>query len=154
MRRIYRKTVMVLTTGALFVSCLIARANVDIQEFSNEAMRAQYQHLVRELRCPKCQNQNLSDSNSTIAIDLRREVARLVNEGNTDEQIKQYMGNRYGDFVLYMPPVQDNTLMLWWSPVIMLVLGGMIFIVIVLGRRKQAGSIVEESSDDIADSKE
>lgn len=126
---------------------------VSLHEFDNEVDRARYRLLVQELRCPKCQNQNLLDSNSEIAVDLRNQVARLVKEGRSDAEIKEYMVNRYGDFVLYRPPVQSNTLVLWWAPVIMLAAGALIFITIVVRRRKaEFGS--ESEADAAADNNE
>jgi len=120
----------------------IARADmsyaaIGAYDFESEDQRLRYQFLVHELRCPKCQNQNLSDSNSQIAIDLRDEVARMVLEGKPDDEIKNYMVSRYGDFVLYRPPVQSNTVLLWWAPAIMLGTGMLIFFIIILRRRGQ-----------------
>ena len=123
-------------------------AGVDVHEFASDAERDRFNALVRELRCPTCQNQTLSDSDATFAVDLRREVVRLINEGHNDEEIKQYMVNRYGDFILYRPPVQENTLLLWWLPVIMLALGLLIFIVTVMKRRRDATVAFETIEND------
>ena len=110
---------------------------IDAVQFKDEPTRLRFYHLVDELRCPKCQNQNLADSNSQIAIDLRREVARLVQEGGSDDEIKSFMVDRYGDFVLYRPPLQSNTLVLWWGPVGMLAIGVLVYLLILLSKRKQ-----------------
>ena len=99
-----------------------------------------YQALVFELRCPHCQNQNLADSDSQIAKDLRAEVVRLIKEGEKDDEIKDFMVARYGDFVLYRPPMQRNTLILWWAPFILLLIGALVFILIVYRRGKQLTS--------------
>jgi len=107
---------------------------VDVVEFANERDRQRYQQLTYELRCPKCQNQNLIDSDSQISVDLRREVARLVKEGKTDSDIKNHMVARYGDFILYRPPLQRNTLVLWIAPVLMLGVGALIFCLVVVRR--------------------
>jgi len=135
---------------AVIVGAVEARAAIDAYAFESESARVRYQVLVQELRCPKCQNQNLSDSNSAIAIDLRNEVARMITEGRTDPEIKEYMVNRYGDFVLYRPPVQKNTLVLWWAPVLMTIVGLSIFLVILLRRRRLDGSKGENHSADSA----
>lgn len=146
MKRLFFKPVvlLVLLAGVAFT----AGASIDVHEFETEADREQYQNLLRVLRCPKCQNQNLEDSDATLAMDLRREVARLINEGQTDEQVKEYMVNRYGDFVLYEPPVQSNTWLLWWSPVFMLGTGALIFAIIVINRRRFADQVVEDEAPD------
>lgn len=111
-------------------------APIDVYEFPTETDRDRYQKLVEELRCPKCQNQNLTDSNSQIAVDLRGEVARMVQEGKGDREIVDFMVARYGDFVLYRPPVQSNTYVLWLGPSVMFGLGVIVFLVIVLRRSK------------------
>lgn len=120
-------------------------AAIGVYEFESESQRDRFQLLVHELRCPKCQNQTLSDSNSQIAIDLRDEVARMVKEDLSNSEVNEYMVNRYGDFVLYRPPVQTNTLVLWWGPVVMLGLGALIFVSIILRRRKSVITNAENS---------
>lgn len=95
----------------------------DIVSFSDESLRPRYQQLLEELRCPKCQNQNLSDSNSPISDDLRREIHRLLEEGATDHEIKEYLKSRYSEFILYRPEVNSATWFLWSAPVALLVLG-------------------------------
>jgi cytochrome c-type biogenesis protein CcmH len=109
--------------GLLVVS-LAAVAVVDVYQFDTESQRHRYLQLSEDLRCPKCQNQNLAGSDSQIAGDLRRELHRLLLEGKTDKEIKDYMVARYGDFVLYKPPLQASTLILWGLPVVLLVIGG------------------------------
>ena len=84
-------------------------AVAEIVEFSDESLRPRYQQLVEELRCPKCQNQNLADSNSPISQDLRREIQRLLEQQMTDQQIKDYLKTRYSEFILYRPEVNKNT---------------------------------------------
>ncbi len=123
----------------VFISCLsvYTYSAVGIFEFDTESQRVRYQQLATELRCPKCQNQNLLDSNSQISIDLRKEVARLIQEGKTDREVKRYLVDRYGDFVLYNPPVQANTIVLWWAPVLLLLIGVVVFLIILLRRRQQ-----------------
>lgn len=120
----------------LLIIALPVLAAVDIYEFSSEDNRHQYQQLTEELRCPKCQNQNLAGSDSPIAADLRRELHRLVEEGRSDADIRAFMVARYGDFVLYRPPVQENTLLLWWGPPAVLGLGVLILLVLVWRRHR------------------
>jgi cytochrome c-type biogenesis protein CcmH len=117
-------------------SSLVAYSAIDIYEFETESQRHRYHVLVDELRCPKCQNQNLAGSNSEIATDLRRELHRLLVEGKTDREIKDFMVARYGDFVLYRPPLQTSTLMLWSLPLLLLLIGALTAIMIVRQRRR------------------
>ena len=83
--------------------------------------------LSEELRCLVCQNQTLADSNADLAVDLRNQVKALIEQGKSDAQIKEYLVARYGDFVLYKPPVQRNTWLLWFGPFAMLLLGAVIW---------------------------
>lgn len=93
---------------------------------SAEAER-RYKVLSEELRCLVCQNQTLADSNADLAVDLRNQVHELIASGRSDEQIKSYLVERYGDFVLYRPPVQRNTLLLWFGPFALLLVGVLIW---------------------------
>ncbi|MBV7483591.1 cytochrome c-type biogenesis protein [Bordetella sp. BOR01] len=109
---------------------------IDTYEFDNEAQRARYRHLAEVLRCPKCQNQNIADSNSPIANDLRGEIHRMLGEGQTNEQIIGFMVARYGDFVLYKPPLDARTMLLWLGPAALLLAGAAVLASIVMrGRR-------------------
>jgi cytochrome c-type biogenesis protein CcmH len=96
-------------------------AVAEIVEFSDE-------QLVEELRCPKCQNQNLADSNSPISQDLRREIQRLLEQQMTDQQIKDYLKTRYSEFILYRPEVNKNTWLLWGSPIAVVLVGLLIVV--------------------------
>jgi cytochrome c-type biogenesis protein CcmH len=110
-----------------------AFAVIETYDFSSDANQRRYVTFVEELRCPKCQNQNLSGSNSPIAADLRRELHRMIEAGEGDEQITQFMVQRYGNFVLYRPPLDKNTLVLWIMPGMMILLA---FVVIIVYRRR------------------
>lgn len=129
-----------LIQGMLLMLCLAgtAHAAIDAYEFRDEAERQRYRTLVEELRCPKCQNQNIADSNAPIAMDLRREIFRMLEEGKSNEQIVDYLVDRYGDFVRYKPPVNAKTLLLWYGPVALLVLGFAVLAVILRRRRRGA----------------
>lgn len=113
-------------------------AAIDVYKFDTESQRQRYLVLAEELRCPKCQNQNLAGSNSQIATDLRRELHRLLQEGKTDVEVKDYMVERYGDFVLYKPPLTGSTFVLWFFPLLMLLTGLIILTLIIRQRRKKA----------------
>lgn len=112
--------------GFAVLSLLLANmavASTAVVEFSDESLRIRYQQLVQELRCPKCQNQNLADSNSPISEDLRAQVHRLLEQGMTDREIKDYLKSRYSEFILYRPEVNQNTWLLWAAPVLFLLFG-------------------------------
>lgn len=94
--------------------------------FENEQQQARFDELTQELRCLVCQNQNLADSDAPLAHDLRREVHEMMLSGQSNEQIKQFLVERYGDFVLYRPPVQENTYVLWLAPLILLLVGALV----------------------------
>ncbi|MEH6345893.1 MAG: cytochrome c-type biogenesis protein [Bermanella sp.] len=101
--------------------------------------RAQlFRELAEELRCPKCQNQNLSDSNAMIASDLRRELYKQVKAGKEGQDIIDFMVNRYGEFVLYNPKIKGITLVLWFGPVALFLLALLVFVFVVRSRRKQS----------------
>jgi cytochrome c-type biogenesis protein CcmH len=88
---------------------------------------AQFTHLLRELRCLVCQNQDLADSNAGLAKDLRDEVYKLVKSGKSDDEIVHYLTARYGDFILFKPPVKAVTALLWFGPALFMLLGILIF---------------------------
>jgi cytochrome c-type biogenesis protein CcmH len=88
---------------------------------------AQFDHLLKDLRCLVCQNQDLADSNAALAKDLRAQIYQLVQDGKTDTEINEYLTARYGDFILFKPPVKGATLLLWFGPFLFLLLGFLIF---------------------------
>lgn len=119
-------------------------AVVDLYEFDDADQRQRYQTFVEELRCPKCQNQNLSGSNSPIASDLRREVHRLLTSGATDDEVVDFMVERYGEYVLYKPRARGAALLLWLAPGVMLLLGLIVLCWILRKRNKPAAKSVPE----------
>ena len=98
-----------------------ALAGIDTYQFDNPRQEAQYRALIEELRCPKCQNQNLAGSDAPIAQDLKQKTYDMVKDGRSDGEIRQYMSERYGDFISYKPPVRPSTWILWFFPPILLV---------------------------------
>ncbi|MCW2292098.1 cytochrome c-type biogenesis protein CcmH [Pseudomonas sp. BIGb0408] len=132
----------------LLVLVGVAHAAIDTYEFASEAERARYRQLTEELRCPKCQNQNIADSDAPIAMDLRAEIYRKLEAGDSNAQIIDYLVARYGDFVLYKPPVTRRTLLLWYGPAALLVGGFVLLGVIVLRRRKAGGEVSTGLSSD------
>ena len=128
------------------LTALFAHAAIDPYEFDNESQRARYQHFIEEMRCPKCQNQNLAGSDAPIASDLRHELRRLLQEGKSDREIIDFMVARYGEFILYDPPFDKKTAFLWLAPIGFLIIGVMVLIVIAR-RRSAAISVASELTD-------
>lgn len=102
-------------------------ASTDMVEFSDPQLRDRYYQLVQELRCPKCQNQNLADSNAPISRDMKAQIYSMLEAKNTDDQIKQHLVSRYSEFVLYRPEVKTHTWFLWFAPLCLVIVG--VFIV-------------------------
>ncbi|MDF1644371.1 MAG: cytochrome c-type biogenesis protein CcmH [Pseudomonadales bacterium] len=119
-------------------------AEIEIHEFDDPQTKARFLRLSDELRCPKCQNTNLSGSNAPIAKDLRTQLIRLLKEGKTDQQIQQYMVDRYGDFVLYRPQFKKGTWPLWFGPLILLLLGLVVTGRIIRGRKAANSDAAED----------
>lgn len=113
----------------------LSQAVVETYDFDNDIDRQRYHQFVDELRCPKCQNQNLDGSNAPIAKDLRRELHRLIQDGRTDAQIVEFMVDRYGDFVLYRPRFNAETAVLWLAPAIFLIAGLLVLITVFKRQR-------------------
>ena len=116
---IVRAMAMVVLVAGLSMS---AWANIDTYQFDNPRQEAQYRALIEEFRCPKCQNQNLAGSDAPIAQDLKQKTYDMVKDGRSDGEIRQYMNERYGDFISYKPPVRPSTWILWFFPPVLLVL--------------------------------
>jgi cytochrome c-type biogenesis protein CcmH len=128
-----------LVAAGFAASLFFMAATAAAQAPKDAALEARLKTLSEELRCLVCQNQTLADSNAPLAEDLRREVRELAQQGKTDAEIKQYLVARYGDFVLYKPPVKPTTWILWFGPFAFLLGGGLLWFV-VLRRRRRGGS--------------
>jgi len=128
---------------SLFVLVIVpttASAQVDTFEFETDEQLQRFRTLSNELRCPMCQNTNLSGSTGGVAEDLRREVHRMIVEGMSDSEIEQFMFERYGDFIFYRPRLRAETVLLWFGPIIFLGIGGFIaFGIVRNARRKTEG---------------
>lgn len=109
-------------------------AQVEIQQFDNPQQEADYRSLIQELRCPQCQNNNIADSNATIATDMRHKTLELLKQGKSKQEVVDYMVERYGHFVTYNPPLTPATIFLWAMPVLLILLG----VGILFSRRKTA----------------
>lgn len=119
-------------------------AAVDPYQFSDPRQEAQYRELIKELRCLVCQNQNLADSDADLAKDLRGQVYEMVSEGRSDTEVVDYMVARYGDFVLYRPPLQATTALLWAGPFVLIAVAFLVLFRIV---RRRAGMTAPPSPE-------
>jgi cytochrome c-type biogenesis protein CcmH len=109
---------------AAFLVAFPALAIDKEKRFEDPEMQARYEQLISEVRCLQCQNQSIKDSNVSLAADLRREIARMIDEGQTDEEIAEFLVTRYGEFALYRPRMSGKTLFLWLIPFALVLLGG------------------------------
>lgn len=116
-------------------------APLEIQQFDNPQQESDYRALIQELRCPQCQNNNIADSNATIATDMRHKTLELLKQGKNKDEVVEYMVERYGNFVTYDPPITPATLLLWLMPPALILLG----FVILFRRRKQAQQAVDSA---------
>lgn len=130
--------------GVLLIAIAPAWAAIDVYQFKSEQDRARFQQLTAELRCPKCQNQNIADSNAPIAEDLRNKIHSMLTEQRSDQEIIDYMIARYGDFVLYQPRMDKKTYLLWFGPAVLFFIG--LTVVVFIGRKNKA-SIAANATD-------
>ncbi|MGQ0429465.1 MAG: cytochrome c-type biogenesis protein [Gammaproteobacteria bacterium] len=127
--------------AALLLAALLAAPAIAIdtgQAFDDPAQQERYERLIRELRCLVCQNQSIADSNAMLASDLRREVRDMMQAGRSDDDIRAFMTERYGDFVLYEPPVAPRTWLLWLAPALLLLTGVGVAGLVVVRRARAA----------------
>lgn len=137
---------MKLTFLIILLFCLPVFAVVDGYKysFSDSEQEKRFQELSEQLRCPKCQNQNLADSNSPVAEDLRDKVYELINKGQNNDEIVTYMVERYGDFVRYNPPLNIKTVFLWGLPVLFLLIGAALLIALKPKTSSQTPTLSDE----------
>lgn len=137
------KRLVLLICGMLF--SISVWAAIDTYKFDSVAQEEQYRDLTASLRCPKCQNNSIGDSNAMIAADMRLKVYELMKQGQSRQQIIDYMVARYGNFVTYEPPVTPSTLILWVGPALFVVLGGLMIILRSRQRNSRSESELDES---------
>ena len=143
-------TLVLLTLAWALPTAALAQAATTVAppEFTSRAEAERFHALTEELRCVKCQNQSLADSNAAIAQDLRNEVLVLMRKDMTDAEIKQYLVARYGEFVLYRPRVEPTTWLLWFGPAVLLLAGGLVVVGIVRRRADpRAAAAPDEARD-------
>lgn len=110
--------------ASLILACMLSMttyAAIDVYDFDSVQQEAQYRGLIEELRCPKCQNQNLAGSDAPIAQDLKQKTYDMIKDNRSDAEIRVYMQERYGDFISYKPPVRPSTWILWFFPPLLLI---------------------------------
>ncbi len=122
--------------GLILCALLLGSAlhAIEIREFQNEEEEARFRYLAAEIRCMVCQNQSLADSDAPLAKDLRTVLLEQIQAGHNDAEIKSFLASRYGDFVLYRPPIQGNTYILWFAPILLLLVGGWVVLRVVQRR--------------------
>lgn len=124
----------------LFIfSCLVVLQGFaqtkDSYQFQNADQQLRFVKLTQQFRCLVCQNEALADSNASLAQDLRREISHMILQGTSDQQITNYLVQRYGSYVLFQPPLQKSTYLLWFGPFGLLILAGILLIVLVRSRQ-------------------
>ena len=118
---------------------------IDITQFDDPVKQEQYLRLTKELRCMQCLNTSIADSQVDLAADLRKEVRDLVNEGKSDDEIRKYMVDRYGEFILFRPLTNARNMWLWLAPVIFLVIGAIVAFRIL----RQRSKLVEQDHEPV-----
>ncbi|PCD88810.1 Cytochrome c-type biogenesis protein CcmH precursor [Vibrio mediterranei] len=133
------------------VLALAANAAIEVHEFDSLEQENQFKELNHTLRCPKCQNNTIGDSNAELAVDLRQKVYEMTKEGKSKQEIIDYMIARYGNFVTYNPPLTFATAILWVGPLFVVVFG---FGLIVMRSRKNRVKQTEQAGSEWSDEKE
>jgi cytochrome c-type biogenesis protein CcmH len=128
------KVLFAIVAALLFAQ--LALAIDSAPAFTDPAQQARYERVIRELRCLVCRSETIADSNATLAADLRRQVREMMAAGKTDQEIFQHMVDRYGDYVLYKPPLTARTWLLWGGPILLLV-GGAGIAGLVIARKSK-----------------
>ncbi|MDF1780100.1 MAG: cytochrome c-type biogenesis protein CcmH [Alcanivoracaceae bacterium] len=122
----------------------MASAVIDVYQFEQPEQERRFRGLIEQLRCPKCQNQSISDSDADIAQDMRAQVSTMIRDGRSDEEIVQYFTDRYGDFVNYKPPVNAQTMILWAGPGVVFFIG---LVLVIVQIRRARGLVQEKDSE-------
>ncbi|WP_252106870.1 MULTISPECIES: cytochrome c-type biogenesis protein [unclassified Halomonas] len=121
---------------ALMLVAASALAAIDVRDFSDPVLERRYVDLTASMRCPLCENQAIDDSNAPIAADMRQRVFELLHQGQSDSEIVNHMVERFGEYILYNPRLENRTYLLWGIPVALVVLAALVLALIVRGRRQ------------------
>ena len=127
----------------LLVLPLLSNAVIPVYQFESEQQEERFRVLVEQLRCPKCQNQAIADSDADIAQDMRSQVAQMIRDGHSDAEIVDYFTQRYGDYVNYRPPLKPETVILWSGPVLVLLIG----LVLIVFQIRRARSLAQKRDE-------
>ncbi|MCT8846833.1 cytochrome c-type biogenesis protein CcmH [Glaesserella parasuis] len=122
---------------------VLSIASTDMQQFDNAQQESDYRALIQELRCPQCQNNNIADSNATIATDMRNKTLELLKQGKSKDEVVGYMVERYGNFVTYDPPITPATILLWLMPLLLIGVG----LSIMFKRKKRVQAVSSEQKN-------
>lgn len=136
---------MLLVALLTFAGVAHAQA-IEPMPFKDHAQELRFQQLTHQLRCPMCQNESLADSNAPIARDLRNQIFQMMQQGKSDEEIKQYLVARYSRFVLYDPPLTPGTWLLWFGPLLILLGGAGVVVLAIRRRNRGAGSATDNTT--------
>ncbi|TAN06894.1 MAG: cytochrome c-type biogenesis protein CcmH [Rhodanobacteraceae bacterium] len=148
--------------AALLLACLLAPAAqaltvqqvtqatvpIDVLPFRNDAERARFRHLTGQLRCMVCQDESLLASNADFARQLRGQIFAMMQQGQSDKEIKAWLVARYSTFILYDPPLQASTIALWFGTPAILLIGGLVVAVLLRRRTRPADTITEDPGED------
>ena len=132
----------------LVLSFSVNAGSIEAYSFENKEQEKTYQSLIEDLRCLVCQNQNIAESNAELAKDMRRKTHEMVTQGKSEKEISEFMVTRYGDFVLYRPPFEPMTWLLWFGPLIIFLIG-LIFVVRFMKSQKEGGQVESLSEEDV-----
>ena len=130
----------------LLILSLPVNAATEVLEFDSAQQEQQYHELIDELRCLVCQNQNLADSNAALAQDLRERTYRMVRSGDSSNEIIDYMVARYGEFIMYRPPLRTSTYLLWFGPLVFLLLAVLTVVLYWRRTRRNTGAKLDAAS--------
>ncbi len=139
--------VLMASVGSISVSYAV---NLETYQFDDPNKEALFRELINELRCPKCQNQSIADSDAPLAKDLRDRTYQMVQQGATKQEVVDYMVARYGDFAYYRPPVRLSTLVLWLGPVLVVLTGALVIIVRVRQQRHEEVELSDHEREQLA----
>jgi len=138
--------ILLMILGSFSTSAVIL-----LYQFTDPAKEERFNVLIKELRCPKCQNNNLSDSNAPLSVDLKDIIYEKIQAGESDNEIIYFLKERYGDFISYRPPVRPSTWLIWFGPFVVLLLGGVLIFRFVSARQKHETEAVKASTSSAND---
>ena len=138
---------LVAIVGAI-IFAVFTHAEILVYEFKDPALEARFNKLTQELRCPKCQNNNIADSNAPLSVDLKDIIYEKLHEGGSDKEIVGFLVERYGDFITYRPPVKPSTWLIWFGPFVVLLVGAFSIFKFVSSRQNQDKESASQSYSD------